>query len=243
MKRSWMASLSLMGVGALLLAMPVTAQQTAKEAEHEAGDPVAYDKILKPADMHEILGRFVGTWKADFKVLVYGTPPREIGMKETLDAKWILDDRFIEATFDADVNGKGKIMMGYNGATKKFFRNFFIEWDSRGTFSQGVYIRSKNQLVFRGMEDDPISGDSFEKRDVFTFGPDKEKIFYQEFYIFADGSEVKPIEGYYVRVPGTAPAPKPAAPAPPATPPPAPNAAPPATPATPPPAPPPPPAQ
>ena len=69
-----------------------------------------------------------------------------------------------------------------------------------GTFSTGIYIRKQNSIVFRGTELDPVSGDSFERREVFTFGPDKDKIHYQQFYVFADGTEIKPVEGYYVRV-------------------------------------------
>ena len=38
------------------------------------------------------------------------------------------------------------------------------------------------------------------KRDVFTFGPDKDKFHYEQYYRFADGSEVKPLEGDYTRV-------------------------------------------
>ncbi|HEX7185756.1 MAG TPA: DUF1579 family protein [Thermoanaerobaculia bacterium] len=193
------------GVAALLVALPLAAQQTAKEAERHAGNPMDYDKILKPADMHEILGRFVGTWNTTLKALVYGVPLRETTMKDTFVAKWILDERFIELeyTYDLGVEGgvsKGKVIMGYNGATKQFFRHFFIDWDSRGTFSDGVFIRSKNALVFEGKEHDPITGDTFVKRDVFTFGPDKDKFHYEQYYRFADGSEVKPLEGDYIRV-------------------------------------------
>src|SRR5215212_10749283 len=100
MKKSWKAWA---GAATLLLALPLGAQQTAKEAEHEAGNPTEYDKHLNPADMHEILGRFVGNWQANLKVLVYGTPPREATMKDALEAKWILSDRFIETQFTSEL--------------------------------------------------------------------------------------------------------------------------------------------
>lgn len=201
MRKSWKMWL---GTAALLAALPLGAQQTAKEAEQHAAPPQEYDKILKPAAENEILGRFVGKWNANLSVLVYGSPPREVTMKDTFDARWILNDRFVEADYSYDLVGagvsNGKIIMGYNGATKEFFRNFLIDWDSRGTFSDGVYIRSKNALVFRGEENDPITGDSFEKREVFTFGPDKDKFYYEQFYRFADGSELRVMWGDYIRV-------------------------------------------
>lgn len=188
---------------ALLLALPAAGQQSAKESEREAGTLDQYEKLLKPADMHEILGRFVGSWQADMKIIRYGTPPIEDKAKETVDAQWILNDRFVEANYTLSYGGsgsKGKILIGYNGATKQFTRYNLIDWDSRGTFSTGIYIRKQNSIVFRGTELDPVSGDSFERREVFTFGPDKDKIHYQQFYVFADGTEIKPVEGYYVRV-------------------------------------------
>jgi hypothetical protein len=205
MRKSW----QIWCAGALfLMALPLAAQQTIKEAESEAGSPDQYEKILNPADVHELLGRFVGSWTAVHKVLLYGSPMRTSSMKESFEAKWILNDHFIEVNFDWDINNtplKGIATMGYNGADKRFFRLFLINKDPRGTYSTGVFVRSKNALVFRGMEHDPVSGDSFEKRDVFTFGPDKDKIFYEQFYNFADGSEVKPVEGTFTRVKAPAP--------------------------------------
>ena len=96
----------------------------------------------------------------------------------------------------------GKTLLGYNGALKKFWQLFLVDGEPRGTYSQGVLLRSKNALVLRGMEDDPVSGDSFERREVYTF-VDKDKILYELYYTFVDGSEIKPIQGYLTRVKDT----------------------------------------
>jgi hypothetical protein len=192
------------GVAALLLTLPLSAQQTAKEAEREAGTPDEYKKILSPADKLEILGRFAGTWEGTFTAWTYGTPPKPVPMKETLEAKWLLKDRFIDTQFSMQFPenaSQGRVTMGYDGAKRYFYRIFLVDYDPRGTFSTGHYIRSQNALVFHGVEEDPVSGDSFTKRDVFTFH-DKDKIGYAQYYIFADGSEIKVIEGHYTRVSG-----------------------------------------
>lgn len=188
---------------ALLLALPGAAQQTSKEAEQGAANPADYQKLLRPDDKFEILNRLAGSWQGTLKVWLHGTPPKEASIKETLEAKWILNDRFLDTQFTVDFGegiGKGRVTMGYNAALKQFYRVFLGDWDPRGTLSTGHYIRSRNALVFHGMEHDVASGDSFEKRDVFTF-VDKDKIFYEQFYRFADGSEIKSIEGHYTRVP------------------------------------------
>lgn len=182
--------------------LPLSAQQTATEGEKDTADKPAFLKLVRPADKLEILGRFVGTWEGTFKVMLHGTPPVEATMKDRLEAKWILGDSFVETDFAGGFNTitlKGRVIMGYNGGRKHFYRMFLGDWDPRGTYSIGHFIRSRNALVFKGSEDDPLTGDSFEKRDAFTF-VDKDKIFYEQFYTFADGSEVKVMEGHYMRV-------------------------------------------
>jgi hypothetical protein len=198
MSKSWKVWV---GVAALLGAMPLAAQQTAKEAEKEAGTLADYERLLRPADKHEILGRFVGSWKGDLKALLYGSPS-EATVPEELEAHWILKDNFIEMNStqhirDAVVNAK--IILGYNGSLKKFYQVYLTDGEPRGSYSQGVLLRSKNALVFRSVEDDPVSGDAFERRDVFTFA-DKDKITYELFYTFVDGSEIKAMWGDLKRV-------------------------------------------
>jgi len=201
MRNSWKAWC---GAAALLLTLPLPAQQTAKEAEREAGAPADYKRILSPEDKLEILGRFAGTWEGTFTAWTYGTPPKPVPLKETVETKWLLNDRFLDANFTMrfpEHATQGRVTMGYDGAKRHFYRIYLVDYDPRATFSTGYYIRSKNALVFHGVEEDPVSGDSFTKRDVFTF-EDKDKIGYAQYYTFADGSEIKVIEGQYTRVSG-----------------------------------------
>jgi hypothetical protein len=198
MKTSWKAWI---GVAALLVAAPLLAQQSAKEAEKEAGNPAEYEKILKPADKHEILNRLAGTWKGEFKVLIYG-PQKEATMTQDFVGQWILKDNFFEIDLNQDIRGsklKAKILLGYNGAWRRFYQLYMTDGEPRGTYSKGVFLKAKNTLLFTGTEDDPISGDSYERLDFFNF-LDKDKIGYQLVYRFADGSEMKVADGTYTRM-------------------------------------------
>lgn len=189
---------------ASLWALPLAAQQTAHEGAAEPDPKVDFQALLRPPEKFEILGRFVGTWEGTFKVWMHGDPPPVTSMKDTIEATWVFGDSFLDSHFTNVLNEKslkGRVTMGYHAGRKHFYRIYLADWDPRGTYSAGHYIRSKNALVFKGMEDDPHTGDSFEKRDSFTF-VDKNKIFYEQFYAFADGSEVKVMEGHYTRVPG-----------------------------------------
>lgn len=202
MTKSWKVWI---GMAALLVAMPLGAQQTAKEAEKEAGTPEQYEKLLRRSGHHEILERLAGKWQGTLKVLVFGGNPfRETSMKETLEAEMILNGNFFQAHSTSMIEGggpmKAMIIMGYNGADKQFYRLYMNEGEPRGTWSTGVHIKSKDSLVFRGIEHDPVSGDEFEKWDVYTFGPDKDKFHYELSYMFADGSEIKVANGDFTRV-------------------------------------------
>ena len=188
----------------IAVVLPLAAQQTVKEAEKDTADRAAFTRLIRPEDKMEILGRLVGTWEGTFNILMHGTPPVASTLKDRLETKWILGDSFVDTDFTTEhktSKTKGRVTMGYNGGKKHFYRIFLADWDPRGTYSIGHYIRSRNALVFKGSEDDPLTGDSFEKRDTFTF-VDKDKIYYEQFYTFADGSEVRVMEGHYIRVSG-----------------------------------------
>ena len=124
-------------------------------------------------------------------------------MSDTLNAKMIFNGNFLEAEQTSNIEGsigKSKIIMGYNGADKEFYRLYMNEGEPRGTWSTGVHLRARDALIFNGTEHDPVSGDKFIKREIFDFGPDKDKIGYELLYVFADGSQMKVVDGVYTRV-------------------------------------------
>lgn len=201
MRKSWRA---LAMAAALLGALPLAAQQTAKEAQKEAGTGEQYDKLLRRTGHHDILARLEGNWQGtNMKVLLWGAPFRESTMTDTLNAKLIFNGNFLETeqvtTIEGN-SGKSKIIMGYNGADKEFYRLYMNEGEPRGTWSTGVHLRTRDALIFNGTEHDPVSGDKFTKREIFDFGPNKDEIGYELSYVFADGSELKVVEGVYKRV-------------------------------------------
>lgn len=200
MKKSWKIWLP---AALLLAALPLAAQQTAKEAEKEAGTGEQYDKLLRRTGHHDILARLEGSWQGSMKVLVWGPPPRETVMSDTLDVKLIFNGNFLEAEQTSNIEGnkfRSKIIMGYNGADKEFYRLYMNEGEPRGTWSTGVHLRGRDALIFNGNEHDPVSGDKFTKREIYDFGPNKDEIGYELSYVFADGSEMKVANGVYKRV-------------------------------------------
>src|SRR5687768_7570147 len=99
MRKCW-NTLAMTGMIAMIamtaFVLPLSAQQTVKEAEKDTADKAAFMKLVRPDDKFEILGRFVGTWEGTFKVMLHGEPPVETTMKDRLEAKWIMNNTFID---------------------------------------------------------------------------------------------------------------------------------------------------
>ena len=74
MRKSWKTWVA---AAALLTAMPLLAQQTAKEAEREAGSGEQYDKLLRRTGNHEILARLEGNWQGNLKANVFSDDPKQ----------------------------------------------------------------------------------------------------------------------------------------------------------------------
>src|SRR5689334_7648263 len=128
MRKSWKAWC---GAAALLLTLPIAAQQTVKEAEKDTADKSAFRKLVRPDDKFEILNRFVGTWEGTFKVMLHGEPPVEATFKDKLETKWVLGDSFIDTQFDGAFGTnvmRGRATMGYNGGKKHFYGIYLGEW-------------------------------------------------------------------------------------------------------------------
>jgi hypothetical protein len=206
MAKDWvirLRTLASTAMAAALMTLPLAAQQTAQDVTKGPSPNLEeFQRRVRPAEQFEILSRFVGNWEGNLTAWIHGQPLKQARIKDVLAAKWILKDSFLDTQFAltiGDTIQKGRVTMGYNASTHQFFRILMGEWDPRGTSSTGVYVRSKNALAFEGTDHSPITGDTWEKREIFTF-LDKDKIAYEQVLVFADGTELKAIEGHYTRM-------------------------------------------
>jgi hypothetical protein len=191
----------------LILSHPVLAQRTAKEAE-TVQKKADYQKAFGDRTMHHLLDPFVGTFEATLKTWGHGTPPVEGMIKQTVTSHWAYDAFLVSevktrlgrnekqmapATFDE------VIYRGYNPGDKRFSSFRISQGDPREFPGYGRYDEAAKSFTFEGSEKDPVTGDSFVKREVYKV-VSNDRIELTVFYRFQDGSEVKAVEGPFLRV-------------------------------------------
>jgi hypothetical protein len=200
-RMSWIAAAL---ATAVLSLHPAAAQKSAKEAE-KPQNAADYTKLL-PGENHKHLSLFAGKWEATLKIWGHGTPPPESSMRQTMDARWILRDNWLQTDFthqfaNSDALFTGHIFRGYNGATENFVAILMSDGDVRETVSTGTYDPAKKTFVFKGPEKDPVTQDTFYRKETYTF-VDADHYRYELSYIYQDGSETKAAEGTFTRVKG-----------------------------------------
>lgn len=203
--------------GLLLAPSPTYAQKTAEEAE-AMPDFDAYAAFRKPQPEHAILAPLAGSWRCAMTVWLHGDPPPEAKLDATLDAEWAFGERFlrIEAhrkgtshhfeTMPLDIHGV--YYFGYDTYAKAYYNVLLSEEDVIPIRSAGTWQADARQLRFLTEENDPVTGDSFRKWEIFTL-PEKgsgkaaeapDQLGYELRYGFADGSEIKAGECTFRRV-------------------------------------------
>jgi hypothetical protein len=189
-------------VVAVLSLQPLAAQKNAKEAE-KPQNPEDY-KMLLPGENQKLLEPFVGKWEATLRTWGHGTPPPESSMKQTMDTRWVMDGYFLQTDFTsqsagADAPFQGVIYRGYNPSLQHHVSIQLSNGDAREIVSAGSYDAATKTFTFQSQEKDPHLGDTFVRKDVYTFdGPDQ--LTYQLRFGFKDGSEIKAAEGTFKRV-------------------------------------------
>lgn len=188
-----------------LLAAPVSlpAQKTAAdaakareiEAEARARNQEEFQKRSK------IIDQLAGTWEGDFKV-VQGSPPQEIAAPGTLEARWALDNKWLQSETTFQLPGGAKFhnlsFLGYNSAAKQYRRLLLTTGDSREVVANGTWDEATRTFVFTGTMQNPYSGDSFERRDTFTV-VDADHVAYKIDFIFQDKTEIHVVSGTFKR--------------------------------------------
>ena len=195
----------------LAAAVPAAAQKTAKEAEQSKDDPAKYAAAFDVKREHEILAQLAGSWQATLKGTIAGNPPKEVTFTSAIDIQWILGDTHLRSETRLTLPGGTSTtlsLMGYDPALKQYFRFSATEGDPRPISSTGVYDAATKTFTFRGPERDPVTGDTYDKKEVFKVTP--EGLAFELRFVFQDGSEIlvasgtfKEVAGPRLRRPGT----------------------------------------
>lgn len=200
----WRLTATLLAV--LAAALPLEAQKTAKEAE-AIPEWEKYKPFRHPGENHRLLDSLEGTWTTTLRAWLHGSPPPEVALDARLEARWILDGRYLQLDYrhtGPELDLEGRYYFGYDPIEGHYYNLLIANDHVIPLHSKGAWDGEKKTLSFRGIEYDPVTGDSFEKREHFTFlAPDR--IGYELRYGFSDGTEIKAAEGTFTTQPAPAP--------------------------------------
>jgi len=182
-----------------LAVSPLAAQKTVEEASTH-GPLEDYIPYRTHQSQHDIYNPLIGEWGCDMSVLLHGTPPPQGTLRVTFKADWIFDGRYLEMNIRrvgvSEHFGKEPVdvediqYFGYDPIHKKYYNILLTEEHVVPTSSEGEYDAETHTLTFTGIEEDPITEDSFTKWEVFHLGG-KDGIPYELHYSFLDGSKIK----------------------------------------------------
>lgn len=186
--------------------LPASAQTSAKEAE-KVQKREDYEKAFGDRTKHKLLEPFLGTFEGTLKTWNHGTPPVEGFMKQTITSEWKWETFLVsEVTTQFGKSDKELYPMvfneliyrGHNPGTQLFTISRFVQGDPREFPSTGTYDEKTRTFTFEGTEKDPVTGDSFVKKDVVKI-VDNDRYDLTIYYRFQDGSEIKAVEGVFKR--------------------------------------------
>lgn len=188
-----------LGLAALAAAAPLAAQKNAQEAE-KPEDPVLYSQYGNPGEKHRLLDPMAGRWEATMSLWLHGTPPPEVKVSASMDNHWVFGGRYIEGRMQYTDNVKqpdGTVAVtdmvyhfGHSNGERRFWSVLMGNFQLQPTFSEGAWNEQAKTMTFTGTEHDWVTGDSFQKIEIFNQSrPDE--LGYELHYRFADGSEIR----------------------------------------------------
>ncbi len=109
-------------------------------------------ELTVPGKEHEILSKFQGKWKQN--ILLKHTS-EELPGTGTIENKLIFGGRFLEMDALYNFSGypmEGKIIIGYNKHTSKYFLFGIDGYDTKPIYVNGVFNNKTEELIFTGSE-------------------------------------------------------------------------------------------
>lgn len=151
-------------------------------------------------DEHKILHRLVGTWDVQSKMWFDPNKAPEAGTG-TATFTSVLGGRFVRQDYAGTSLGnsfEGIGYLGFDSLNKEYVASWIDTMTTQLTRSTGVYDAGADTLTFQGALECPVSGETVESLEVWTFGSDTHVTL-----TMYTGGEVKPeaksLEVQYVR--------------------------------------------
>lgn len=179
------------------LALPAFADE-AKEAK-KAPAAAGHEAADAPGEHHQVLARLAGTWTTASKSWMGpGEPTVSAG---SVEAKLILDGRFLEEHFTSTMLGKpmsGMGMLGYDNGKKKFVATWLDSMSTGIGRGEGTLDAAGKVLTMHWTATSSSTGKPAGRKVIQRLESDSRRV--SEFYEKgADGKEKKILEIVYTK--------------------------------------------
>lgn len=143
-------------VAALLSPLALGQDQATQEQMEQ------YFEMMQPGKMHKHLDHFVGTWNVETKSWWNGPDADPVVSQAKSTAKWVLDGRFLQESFEGEMMGMPFTGIGHSGYDT--FKNVYVNsWmDSMGTTiftSEGRASPDGKMFYYYGTMNEPMTGE------------------------------------------------------------------------------------
>jgi hypothetical protein len=164
----------------LLLALGITgAARLAGSEEDPFSEEMMkrWKEISTPGERHKDLGRFVGTWDVELKMLMPGAPPQVT--KGTAEYSWLMEGRWLQERLKGEMMGQpfdGFGVFGWDNFKKEYVSSWVDSMSTAMAHSEGVPVDPDGKVVVQwGTMDEPLTGEHDKAVKLVTrmSGPDK----------------------------------------------------------------------
>ena len=157
-----------------------------------------WEESGKPSGHHTLLNPFIGTWDAEVKSWSEPKSRPEVSTATETNT-WVFDGRFVKEDFRGTLMGKpynGVGYLGYDNVRKHFTSTWMSNAETATWNAHGKINSAGNEINFRGVQFDPISGASILTLAKSTIINGKTRR-YEMTEVMPDGTEFKVLEINY----------------------------------------------
>ena len=146
------------------------ASEPAFSPEMEA-EMAAWMELAKPAEHHEHMAPYVGSWKGKVSMWMAPDAPPMINESQA-EVRWILGGRFIEWTHSGDFAGmpfEGLAIEGYNNGDKRYEATWMDNFGTLILYYTGSCSNGGKTREMTTQFKDPMKGVMIDYRSVYTW--------------------------------------------------------------------------
>ncbi len=119
-----------------------------------------YMRLMSPGERHEMLGYFVGDWKATQRIWMGGAGQADPPMvsEGTATYEWILGGRFLRQTYEGSMMGmpyEGEGLLGYDNYSGKYQNTWVSTMSTTISYMDGFAHQDGKGMTLWGEMDEP----------------------------------------------------------------------------------------